>query len=188
MLRIKRYILPDVDVENFDFTLLSSINKANPSFYKGRKTSSKYFGEDNELVAQKFFEDIVEDGNIVSLGMKIEWYNDDDSVGLTKEQVIKNYNKAEVKILLRKRRTRIIDYLIAASEGTPIETDVNEILKHYKTEIDLYIYNDTSDFVDGINNETDNTILGYLNRIIAPPTEEYPTGETVKDGILEQIS
>lgn len=212
-LRIHRYVTPETDVETFDFSLLNSIKKISPSYDKGRKTKSKYLGEDDEIVVEKVFEDIVEDGKLVALGMTINWFNqekdedDNDVVGFSKYQVVKRFNFAERSTFLRKRRSRVIDWLQASAVGTPIESFVNALLKHFKTEVDLFIYNNTDDFLTGVANEPQtikdengndvldgdgnpqpNPFYAYLQIVIEAPSDEYPTGKKVRDSINEQIS
>ena len=92
-----------------------------------------------------------------------------------------------------------------SARGSPFENALHDLLKKYKTEVDLFIYNDTDDFINAINNEplvsentnhniipsengTINKYWYYLNKIIIqPPSEDYPEGKTVKDSITEQI-
>lgn len=188
MLKIEKFIFPDVDVENFDFTLLSELKKESPRYDRGRKTESNYTHGD-VLIVKKTFSDVLDtEGHLTGLEMKIDWYDEDDNIGITKNQVIKNLNMYEVETLLRTRRLRSIDFLVAGAKDTPIETYVNELFKKYKQEVDLYVYNNSDDFKNVVTNESESPYKEYLEIIVAPPSDKYPSGETVKDGILYQIS
>lgn len=188
MLKIEKFILPDIDVENFDFTLLSELKKESPRYDKGRKIESNYTHED-DLIVKKTFNDVLDiDGNLTGLEMRIDWYNENGSIGITKNQIIKNLNIYEVETLLRTRRLRSIDFLVAGAKDTPIESHVNELFKRYKEEVDLYVYNNSDDFKNIVINESESPYKEYLEIIVAPPSDKYPSGVTVKDGILYQIS
>jgi len=184
MLRIIEHITPDIDIEVFDFTLLTTLTKMSPTYEKGRKTKSKYTDYNGKVVVEKIFTDIKDEvtGCLKSLSMTINWLNDDDSVGITKTQIVKNFNKSESMTALRKRRERSIDYLQASAEGTAIENYVKALFKRYSNEIQLFISADTDDFLNSLNNETDAQYIAYLNIVVG--ADNY----TVKDSIINQIT
>lgn len=188
-LKINRYFLeePNIDVTKRDYTIIGLV-KDSPKYEKGRKISASYFSdnEKEDLVIMKTFTDIKEEGKLVKLKIDHNFYNEEGEIGTHTTTYI-DLNIAEVATLERKRRNRAIDFLRASSVGTPIENYVTALLKHYKEEIDLYIYNNTSDFQNSINNESEAPYINYLNIIIEGPSTEYPSGKKVKDSILEQI-
>jgi DNA-binding protein Fis len=79
-------------------------------------------------------------------------------------------------------RDRTITYLQESAKGTPIEDFVNAILRRYKEEVDLFIYNDTDDLYNRVTTETQQPFLTYLNIVI------HPSGKRTKDGIIESIT
>jgi len=189
ILKINRYFLeePNIDVTKRDYTIIGLI-KDSPKYDKGRKISASYFADTDrtDLVVKKVFTDILEGDKLIQLKIEHIFYKEDEKIG----NIITTYvslNIAEVATLKRKRRNRSIDYLRASSIGTPIEEFVTALLKHYKEQIDLYIYNNTLDFNEGVVNETESPYTNYLNIIIEAPSTDYPTGKKVKDSILEQL-
>ncbi|BBI90644.1 hypothetical protein HYO65_gp252 [Tenacibaculum phage PTm1] len=135
---------------------MTELEKESPLYDKGRKVKSSYI-KNGHVYIEKIFKDVYSDDNkLTGILMDINWYNEDGSIGLTKQQLIKKFNSAELKTELRKRRNRIIDYLIARAEDLNIDWFINILLKELKTEIELFIENKTSDFYNSIISELDN--------------------------------
>ena len=187
MLRIYNLISPGIEVWDLDFSLLSQLKKESPSYIKGRKTRATYTHE-NALYVEKLFTDVMRDGQLVGLRIVINWYNEDHTIGLTKEQLVRNFNPIEAATELRKRRQRALDYLIASAVGTPAEPHIDLLLKRYKVQTDLFVLKHTSDLLHAVNNEPDSTYQGYLNTIVKRNVSGYPHGKRVKDAIIEQIT
>lgn len=200
-LRIKSIVDSSIsNIKDFDFTLLSELTKESPLYEKGRKMKSTYT-HDGVLYVEKIFEDVNVGEELDSLKMTINWFNDDGSIGLVKKQTIKKFNKAEVKTFLRKRRQRAIDYLEASAEQKGFGWVIDLILTNFKTELELFILSGNSIFKDVIVAETTNenskvvdlpdgskaTLSAILNSKL-PPTELYPEGQTVAEGIIEEIN
>lgn len=185
-------------VEHFDFTTIGLRTETPIYGKKGVKQSSSYTYKGSEIVRKTF---VYEENGVWVL---FHWFDLNGEVGLEKV-IFKPLNIVEVAKINKSNRDRTITYLQASAIGTPIEDMVNDILKRYKTEVDLFIYNDTEDFKISLDtepvissNSDYNTILsenGYINRywyylnkvIIQAPSDNYPEGKTVKDSILEQI-
>lgn len=171
-------------VKRVDFTTF--LKKESPVYDKGRKTESEYKDVDtDELVVKKTFADTVDgEGKLDGIDITIEWYKDDNSVGLTKV-VHKPLNFAEAENLLHSRRIKAIGYLVAAGKGTPVEPFMNAIFEHYKEEVQTWYDLGDSDVIgDAIHNETDTTIISYLG-IVTDPVGA-PDWD-VRDGIYYQI-
>ncbi|BAV39311.1 hypothetical protein BPT24_186 [Tenacibaculum phage pT24] len=188
------------NIKDFDFTLLSELTKVSPLYDKGRKIKSDYINN-GEIFVEKIFTDVINDSKLSGIEMTINWFNTDDSIGLTKTQIVKNFNPAERKTELRKRRTRVIDYLIASAEESGNGFVIDILLKKFKIEIELFIENGTQDFENALifestnensdvafnNGSMDITYMMILNTLL-PPTETYPDGQKIVDGILEEIT
>lgn len=85
-------------------------------------------------------------------------------------------------------RTSIIYSLKASAIGSAIEPYVNELMSHYKNQIELFISDGANDFKDDVNSESEEPYLTYLNTVVTSPSAEYPSGKTVRDWILEKIT
>ena len=168
-------------IEHFDFTTIGLRTETPKYGKKGVKEMSEYT-YNNKCCVRKLF-----DYTIDGLWITFEWLCLDGTVGIRKI-IFKPLNVVEIAKIKKSNRDRTITYLQASAKGTPIENYVNVLLKHYKTEVDLFIYNDTEDFKNVINNESEQPFLTYLSIIIEVPSEKYPNGKTVKDAILEQIT
>lgn len=183
LLRIYDFVPRFTDVSSIPFTTLGLI-KATPEFDKGRKVSASYYTDEaqTEIVVKKTFVDRLDVNNhLLGLDITFEWYNTEDAVDLTKLE-FKPLSTYESGQLVKKRRDRAIDYLVEGAKGTPAEPLVNALFVHYATEANLFIEIGSQDLENAVNNETDPTILGYLNTIVLPPSG------TIKDSILAQIT
>lgn len=193
-------------VEHYDFTTCGLRTETPKYGIKGIKQSADYT-INGECVVKKTF-NYQEDG----LWLTLEWMKSEkgaegnDVVGIRKV-IFKPLNIIEIYKINKANRDRTITWLQAEAVGTPIENFVNALLKHYKTEVDLFIYNDTDDFKNAVENEPStikdangNDILDadgnpqpnpyyqYLRIVIEAPSTDYPKGKRVMDSILEQIT
>ncbi len=157
-----------------DFTLIGLTNETPKYGTKGVKLTSDYT-LNGQLAIRKEFE-------YLNTGLQItfDYYFASGEIGFTKTE-FKPLDKVELGKIAKSNRDRTITYLQVSAVGTPIENFVNALLKRYKTEVDLFIYNNTKDFENVIKNETVTPFLNYLNIVVAPPNF------TVKDSILKQI-
>lgn len=181
-LRVFRSLEIGFNPLNHDFTILG-FKKVSPKYEKGKKTKAEYKCPTfDEVIVDKVFKDIRENGVLKALEITFNWYNEEGEIGLTKKEIVKTYNIAEAETTERERRLKQIDYLVASAIGTPIESYVNDIFDHYYTQVEKYKSKGTKEFEDSINTENDATILNYLSIIVGA------NGETVKDSILNQIT
>jgi len=183
MLRIENYLLPsERQIQLIDYTIECEeplVDK--PEHVKGVLTAVNYYGLKDELVVKESISDIVENGEFVGIATKIDWYDTEGNVGITRTICHRMDIVGRFEYLIDKRR-REISYLQAYSVGTPIEQYVLTLLKHYKNEVELFIQNGAVDFQNAINAETDSAILSILNKKV------NKQGDTVKDTILDQIT
>lgn len=167
-------------IEHFDFTTIGLRTETPVYGTKGVKQSSSYTYAGVEVVRKSFI--YQEDG----VWILFYWFDKEGDVGLEKV-IFKPLNIVEIHKINKSNRDRSITYLQASAIGTPIEPYVNSLLRNYKEEVDLYIYNGTDDFEQAVISESLEPYLSYLNIIIEAPTEKYPLGKNVRDSILEQI-
>lgn len=167
-------------VEYFDFTTIGLRTETPVYGRKGVKESASYTKDGLEIVRKTFIYE--EDG----VWIFFYWFDKNGDIGVEKVE-FKPLNIVELHKVNKTNRDRTITYLQASAIGTPIENFVNELLKEYKEEVDLFVYNDTDDFINAVQNESRQPFLTYLNIVIQPPNENYPTGKTVRDSIIEQI-
>lgn len=188
-LRIKKYIGDNTNPLISDFSIVG-LNKVSPTYHRGIKKSAVYQDPSNgKKVVEKIFSDVLDQSqeHIIGLEVQFNWYDETDNIGLTKTEIVKSLNKAEEKTLLRNRRERQIDFLLAGAESTPIEPIVNALINHYSNEVDLYITHGVDNWETAINNESNTTILGYLN-IEVPRTDNPGILITIKNSMLYQIT
>jgi hypothetical protein len=177
-LRVFKFIKQNIssidELLQIDFTLLGLVNETPKYGNKGIKQMSSYT-HDNLIVVEKLF-------NYLEKGLEItfNYYLNDGNIGVSKTE-FKPLDKVEIGKIKKSNRDRTITYLQVSGMGTPIEQFVNALLKRYKNEVDLFIYNDTDDFKNKVISETEQPYLTYLNIQTAP-------NWTVKDAILKQIS
>ena len=169
------------DITRVDFTIIG-LQKRSPKYEKGRKTSADYYYGD-QLAVRKTFTDVFDDNGILS-GIRIlfEWYQIDGEVGQAKDELAATLNVAEAQTIMRKRRGRVLDYLIASATGTPAEPYVATLLDRFAVEAQQYRDNPTSTaFVDAITNTTEQPFKTILD---TPLAQNF----TIRDSILNQIT
>lgn len=194
------HLMYEPSIDSMDFTTIGLRTETPAYGRKGVKASADYT-LNGVLAVRKTFE-YVSNG----LWIMFEWMDVDGDVCVRKTE-FKPLSIIELANISKGNRSRTITYLQTSAIGTPIEAYVNALLKHYKTEVDLFIYNDTEDFINAINaepqymknadgtdmldeenNKIPNPYYLYLHIVIEAPSEDYPTGKTVKDSIIYQIS
>lgn len=172
---VLEHLAAPVQIESFDFTTSGLITQPTTYGIGGIKDNQEYWNEDGEWVVRKRFKYFT-----TGLQLTFEWADLKGNVGLSKVE-FKPLNFVEVAKIEKANRDRTMIYFQASAKGTPVESFVNAILKHYKEQIDLWIYNNTSDWLDAIESEPKNSeIYQYLN---IPLKESF----TVKDSIKLQI-
>lgn len=171
-----------------DFSILG-FKKVGPSYSRGRKNESTYVDEtDGKMAVRKTFSDITDNnGLLTAIQLHFEWFREDGQLGLEKTEVAREFNKIEAETVVRKRRERQLDFLIAGAKGTPIEPYIMAVFNHYHDEQLLYKEAGSSEFEDAVIAETDPTILGILD-ISVPRFDDPNLTIKVKDSILYQIT
>ena len=185
-LRIHKYLRPGQPVTGVDFSILS-LRKKSPSYDRGRKLSALYMNDVDEVVVSKTFEDLrsEEDGSLMGIVIRFDWFKTDGSVGITKTEVAKEFNKYEAQTENRKRRERTIDYLIAGTKGTPIEQFMSMIFDHYADQIQKFKDKGTDDLASAILSEENPQINGILGIKLPRADGSFVT---VQDSMLYQVS
>ena len=177
-------IVGDVkDPTQIDFTIIG-LRKETPKYEKGRKTACQYFFGDTLAVA-KTFTDVIEEDQLVGIEIVFTWYNLEGNVKATKAERAVTFNKYSALTEQRKRRERAVDYLVAGSVDTPLETYVALIFEHYRVQIQTFISTGSSVFQEAIQSEANPQISQLLGIEVAP--EKYP-GFTLAMSMLGQIT
>ena len=175
--------IDEPELKNRDYRLFNLI-KGSPIFEKGRYISRTYYEDEEELVPVviETYTDVLDSNNkLIRIDARIEWLNNDGTVGMTKN-VKKQKNQYEAGKIFKERRGSQIDYLIEGAKGTPAEPLVTSLFEHYASEVNEYIAIGNDILANAINSEVDTTITGYLNTVVLPPAT------TMKDSILDQIT
>ena len=172
-LRVFRVLPMNLDPLISDFTILG-FRKIAPYYDRGIKYQADYKCADkDELIVTKKFTDIRDPitGRLTDLQILFEYYCEDGTIGLTKTELAKSYNKAQAETEERKRRERAIDFLVSEARHTPLEPIMEAIINHFHEEQLRYKEKGGTIFADAIKAETDPTINGYLD-ILVPFTSD----------------
>ena len=173
------------DPTRIDFTIIG-LRKETPKYEKGRKTSCQYFHpETGKLAVEKVFSDVIESDQLVGIDILFMWYDNKGDVKIAKSERAITLNRYSALTEQRKRRERAVDYLVAGSVGTPLESYVSMIFAHYQTQIQNFVATGSSVFADAINNEQDPQIKALLGIQVAAQT--HP-GYTLQMSMLGQIT
>lgn len=178
---IERWIRPPfpVRIDAIDFSTF--LTKKSPDFEQGRKVRADYHDPlDDALCASKFFEDVTgDDGQLLGLKIRFEWYREDGSVFMDKS-MYKPLNELEVESLLRKRRQRALDYLRARAKAVDLADSITALYAHFAAAIAQWQQAGGDVLRSAIADETDATIRIILDT-------ETPAGITVAAFILHEI-
>lgn len=170
--------------------VLNGITKGEPEFTKGVKIKTDFYmnDKDNVVVSQKYNDILDENGYLVGINMKIEWYDENDNAVLFKNV----YNSLPISSAseeIRNRRKRQINYLQEAGVRMGVKQYIDMLFGYYSAQVvggktlnylNNYIENGSKEFENAIKAESNQQILAILNATL-------PDGETVKDSILKQI-
>ena len=175
----------DEEVLHNDYTI--GTKKTTPDRDRGRKVKAEYIDQSNDdIIVDKTFQD-VQNGELLDLQVTHNWYREDGTIGLSKTEIVKSFNKTEAEKLYQDRRIAAISFLVSEVRGTVYEPYINSLMDHYSTEIDKYISpQGADDFEQAILNETDPTILAILQSRVPFSGDNAYTIE-VKNSILYQI-
>lgn len=187
-LRIYRALNEDFDPLTSDFTILGFRKRA-PHYDRGRKIRAEYHcAYNDELIVEKIFNDVKDPdtGRLIALQVTFNWYKEDNTIGLTKTEIVKELNKAQAETIERQRRERAIDFLISEARYTPNEPYVTMLMLHYETQINHFKSKAADDFAEALQNETDPTISFILASRV--PFASNPAFTVpIKESILYQI-
>lgn len=187
-LRIFRLLPKDQNPLISDFTILGFRKRA-PHYDRGRKTKAEYrCAINDEIIVEKIFMDVRDPTTNLLTGLQVtfNWYNEDNEIGLTKTEIVKELNKAQAETIERQRRERAIDFLISEARNTPNEPYINTLMLHYDTEILHFKDKASNEFATAINNETDPTISAILAARV-PFASDTSYTVPIKESILYQI-
>jgi Fe-S cluster assembly iron-binding protein IscA len=162
-------------LSQIDFTILGLTSETPTYARKGIKNKAEYT-HNGKIIVSKYFK-----YSNSGVTIKINYHLENGEIGYFKEE-FKPLNIVEMAKIQKANRDRSITFLQASAIGTPIETFVNELLKRYKSEVELFIQNNTIDFENRLNSESFQPYLTYLNIVVEAPDL------TVKKAILRQIS
>jgi len=180
-LRIFQFMPEHMDPMKIDFSILG-LRKASPSYVKGRKTKAEYKDLEGNLVVRKVFSDVTDENALLTgLNITFEWYCHDESIGMSKTELAREWNKYEAETVQRDRRARIIDYLVAGAKGTPIEIYLTMIFDKYYEEVLKYKEKGSDEFATAVLNESDPTLAAVLQMHVTPELR-------VIDSIIGQLS
>ena len=176
-------------------------------FSRGMRLYRDYtYPDDDSLIAVKDEYNYImtpDNRGFTDLTRTIRWYDRAGVEQLSKD-VTPELNIKNIKTLNREVRQGRIDYMVAAAEELavlsavvpePFATDflkasnnIDVLLKYYEIEIDHYIQNDRMDFELAINNESNAAMIEIHNLMVRPPDALFPTGLTIKQSILHQLT
>lgn len=145
----------------------------------GRKESKDFLLDDGSLAVKQFYNDLIEDDEIVAIEIITEYYFADGSLWFSKEEIDK---VRDIDKLIRSRYDSAYTFLRKSAKGTAIEFHVNEILRHFASEVSVWLLGDSYPFLQKLDNSGDQTIDAYLNIVI------HESGKKVIDSIKEQLT
>ncbi len=161
---------------------------------KGKRTTRKYTLEDQTDVACFRYEYVLDGTKVTDFTRYIDYHDRVDGVGMTKEILEDAGNLVRLNITIRQN---IVDDLrergellraAAETQSEPIKSvlisiadDVDDLLIHYKTQMDDFVLSGNSDLLDAINNEADQVYIDKLNKTTLD-------GKTVKESIVYEIT
>lgn len=187
-LRVHRVLPRSFDAKIADFSILG-FRKIAPHYDRGRKIKAEYkCVEKDELIVEKIFTDIRDSftGRLTGLQVLFNWYCEDNTIGLSKTEIVKLFNKAQSETEERKRRERTIDFLISEARYTANEPFIQMLMTHYETEITHFKNKGDTEFHVAMENETDPTIIAILNSRV-PFASDNSYTVPIKESIQYQI-
>ena len=174
-------------------------------FTRGMRTVREYhYPNDTIAVRDVYAYTLTADNRGVdAMTRTLEWYDASGALRLTKD-VTPDLNIKNKKTINREIRQGRIDYMIAAAEELaqlslvmpePFASDferasnsIDIILKHYELEINHYISNGSEEFEKAVNEEDNPVMMEILSLMVRPPDALFPTGLTIKESIIHQLT
>ena len=187
-LRIFRALPKSSDPLISDFSILGFRKRA-PHYDRGRKIKAEYWCVNkDEVIVEKIFNDVRDPvtGRLTALEITFNWYNENNEIGLTKTEIVKELNKAQAETIERQRRERSIDFLMSEARYTPNEPYITMLMLHYETQINHFKSKAADDFAQALETETDPTINAILGSRV-PFASNHMYTVPIKESILYQI-
>lgn len=188
-LRVHRVLGMSQDARFSDFSILG-FRKIAPHYDRGRKVKAEYMcATKDEIIVRKTFSDVRDEttGQLTGLQVLFEWFSEDNTIGVTKTEIVKKYNKAQAETEERNRRERAIDFLVSEARYTENSQYIETLVTHYQTEITDFKNRGTLMFKNAILAESDPTILTILSARV-PFTSDNLYTVPIKESILYQIN
>ena len=171
--------------------VLNGITKGEPKYIKGRKIKTDFYANDEkDVVVRQSYNDVLdENGFLIGIDMKIEWFDEMGNSALFKT-VQNSLPISSASEEIRSRRKRQINYLQEAGTRLGVKQYIDMLFGYYSAQVingntlnflNNYIENGSKEFENAIKAETNSQILAILGA-------KLPDGETVKDSILKQIT
>lgn len=188
-LRVHRVLPTNFDPLISDFSILG-FRKIAPHYDRGRKIKAEYkCVEKDELIVMKAFDDVRDESNgrLTGLQVKFDWYCEDNTIGATKTEIVKKFNKAQAETEERKRRERAIDFLISEARYTANAPYVQQLMTHYAEQVQAFkVSAEAQAFHNAMENETDATIQAILAARVPFASDDTYT-VPIKESIQYQI-
>lgn len=177
-----------VDFINYNYTVIGLTKEVPIREAGGIKTESSYcslIDGVKKAVLKKYFNYVYQDPDASKIGVWIEhlFLTIEGGEGIGKIEFVP-MEVGEVASLRRKQRIYAISRLEAIGLELPeIATDIETLINHYNTEVDLFERFGTNDFYNSIVSETSPSIIAILDKVV---TYQGIT-LTVRDAILNQL-
>lgn len=174
-------------------------------FIRGARTQRVYL-DSNQLVNicdSYTYVYAADSRSVVSMERRIAFF-DENGVEIHGIDISKPQNVKSIKVLNRELRQGQLDYLEAGAENLrglaetvaeptksqfiQIADSIDVLFSHYEVQVDHYIQRGTMEFEEAINNESDAAILAILALPGRLPDAEFPSGLTVKESIIYQLT
>lgn len=184
---------------------LIGLKKKAWNFSRGSRTYREYHYDNDTVAVKDVYTYVMKNGDrdVQEVHRCLEWY-DDQGVKQLEKDISPDLNIKNLKSLNRDIRHGRMDYMIAAAEELvnlapyvpePYSSDfakatdsINVILKHYEKEILSYIENGDMQFEDAVRNEANPIMIDILSLGVRPPDALFPSGLTIKQTILHQLT
>ena len=174
-------------------------------FTRGMRTERQYLYDDDSLAVSDTYTYTLsaDQKSILGYSRILRWYDRSGAMRL-EQDVTPELNIKNLKSINRDIRQGRIDYMIAAAEELatiaptlpePFQSDfirasnsIDVILKQYEAEITHYVDLGTDEFENAIANESNAIMVELLGLMVRPPDVLFPTGLTIKQSILHQLT
>ena len=174
-------------------------------FSRGSKTIRDYLYENDNIAGKIRYDYTYKDGlrEIATVKRHIDLYDSEGNIFFTQD-ITKPMNITQLKRLNYEIREGRMNYLREAAKDLPqfspfvpepYKTDflkgpdaVEMLSNYYRAEMDEYEKSGSKDFENKVLNESNEFMLNVLNLNVRPPDNLFPTGLTIKQSILHQLT